>query len=100
MVSEALHHDPKFWGSYHDHYIPERWLEENISFNDIMPFGQGHRACIGRNIASINILKVLSALWRNFDIVAVDEYERLEITSLGVDEKKGPLLCTAQRRQD
>ncbi|KAH0526946.1 hypothetical protein TsFJ059_010211 [Trichoderma semiorbis] len=99
MISQALHHDPQFWGGDHDQYIPERWLEDAISFNEIMPFGIGHRACIGRNIASINILKVLCALWRNFEIIPVDKYEKLEINSLGVDEKKGPLLCTVRKRQ-
>lgn len=99
MVSQALHHEPSFWGGDHDKYIPERWLEDEISFNDIMPFGLGHRSCIGRNIAMINILKVVTALWRDFEITPVDKYEKLEIDNLGVDEKKGPLWCTAQKRQ-
>lgn len=100
MVSQALHHDPTFWGGDHDKYIPERWFESGVSFNEIMPFGLGHRACIGRNIASINILKVLTTLWRNFDIIAVDKHEKLEVDSFGVDEKKGPLMCIARKREE
>jgi benzoate 4-monooxygenase len=97
-INHALHHDPHFWGPDHDKYIPERWLEKDISFNDIMPFGIGHRACIGRNIANINILKVVSTLWRNFEFTPVDKDEILETESSGVGEKKGPLLCTVRPR--
>lgn len=100
MLTHALHHDPRFWGGDHDKYIPERWLEGDVSFNDIMPFGIGHRACIGRNIASINILKILSTLWRNFEFMPIDKYERLETESVGVGEKKGPLLCSVRQRKD
>ncbi|KAL1859975.1 hypothetical protein Plec18170_001923 [Paecilomyces lecythidis] len=99
MLNHALHHDPRLWGQDHDKFIPERWLEENISFNDIMPFGIGHRACIGRNIASINILKILSTLWRNFEFIPADKYEPLEMVSVGVGEKKGRLDCYVRRRE-
>jgi cytochrome P450 len=98
MLSHALHHDPTFWGENHNEFIPERWLTGDVSFNDIMPFGLGHRACIGRNIASINILKILSTLWRNFEFKAIDKNEELKMESVGVGEKKGPLLCTARKR--
>lgn len=100
MVSHALHHDPRFWGQDNDKFIPERWLEGDISFNDIMPFGIGHRACIGRNIASINILKVLSLLWRNFKFIPANKHEPLDMVSVGVGEKKGPLFCYVQRREE
>lgn len=99
MLSHALHHDSHFWGGDHDKYIPERWIEENISLNEIMPFGAGHRACIGRNIANINIVKALSTLWSNFEFTPIDRYEALEMESVGVGEKKGPLLCTVRRRE-
>ncbi len=99
MLSHALHHDPRFWGEDHDQYIPERWLDEDISFNEIMPFGIGHRACIGRNIATISIVKVLATLWRNFEFEAVDKHEELQMESVGVGEKKGPLLCIVRKRE-
>lgn len=100
MLNHVLHHDPRFWGEDHDQFIPERWLEKEISSNEIMPFGAGHRACIGRNIANINILKVISTLWRNFEFSPVDKEEILEMESVGVGEKKGPLLCTVSPREN
>jgi cytochrome P450 len=100
MLSYALHHDPTFWGEDHNQFIPEKWLMGKFSFNDIMPFGLGHKACIGRNIASINILKIVSTLWRNFEFEPVDKEEELKMQSVGVGEKKGPLLCTVRKRSD
>jgi cytochrome P450 len=64
----------------------------------LMPFGMGHRSCIGRNIAMMNILKVTATLLRNYKLEAVDVYERLEILHQGVAEKKGPLMCKVEKR--
>jgi cytochrome P450 len=100
MVNHVLHHDPQKWGDDHDQFTPERWLSGKISPNDIMPFGTGHRACIGRNIANINILKVFTTLWRNFQFEPEAKNEVLQIESVGIGEKKGPLFCKAQRREE
>jgi len=64
----------------------------------LMPFGIGHRSCIGRNIAMMNILKVTATLLRNYKLEAVNVYEKLEILHQGVAEKKGPLLCKVEKR--
>jgi cytochrome P450 len=64
----------------------------------LMPFGMGHRACIGRNIAMMNILKVTTTLLRNYKFEAVDKDETLELLHQGVAEKKGPLMCRVEKR--
>lgn len=64
----------------------------------LMPFGIGHRSCIGRNIAMINILKVTSTLLRNYEFELLDGEESLEILHGGVAEKRGPLMCTVKMR--
>ncbi|KAH8889199.1 cytochrome P450 [Thozetella sp. PMI_491] len=99
MINHVLHHDPDLWGSDHNKYSPERWIDGGAFQHDIMPFGAGHRACLGRHIANVNILKVLSTLWRNFEFEPVDPQEKLQMESLGVGEKKGPLLCRVRRRE-
>jgi hypothetical protein len=43
-------------------------------------------------------LKVLVTLWRNYEFEAVDKDERL-LTSVGMDQKDGPLLCKVKKRQ-
>jgi cytochrome P450 len=64
----------------------------------LMSFGMGHRSCIGRNIAMMNILKVTATLLRNYKLEAVNLYEKLEILHRGVAEKKGPLMCKVEKR--
>ena len=62
ITNYVLHHNSKIWGDNHGSFNPERWIGSDSAdyVNLLMPFGIGHRACIGRNIAMINILKVTS----------------------------------------
>lgn len=64
----------------------------------LLPFGIGHRSCIGRNIAMMNILKVTATLLRNYEFEVLDQNESLEMLHGGVAEKKGPLMCKVRKR--
>lgn len=88
------------WGDDHEVFDPERWMDKDSAdyIGLLMPFGMGHRSCIGRNIAMMNILKVTATLLRNYKLEAVDVNERLEILHQGVAEKKGPLMCKVEKR--
>ncbi|KIW16058.1 hypothetical protein PV08_06109 [Exophiala spinifera] len=102
ITNHVLHHNPEIWGDDHDVFRPERWLEEGntLSPNDLLPFGAGHRGCIGRNIASMSVVKVLVTLWRRYELEAVDVDgdEKLVMESVGIGEKKGPLVVKARAR--
>jgi benzoate 4-monooxygenase len=63
-----------------------------------MPFGMGHRACIGRNIAMINIVKVLTVLLRCYEVEAVDKEEILQTVTVGIGEEDGPLWCRIKQK--
>ncbi|RJE27307.1 Cytochrome P450 [Aspergillus sclerotialis] len=65
----SIHRDP---GVFPDpeSFLPERWLADDTSrqraaFNG---FGTGSRACIGRNIAMMELQLVVSSFFRRFDI--------------------------------
>lgn len=62
-----------------------------------MPFGAGHRMCIGRNIAMANMLKVVTVVLRNYELEAVDKDEPLKIVTVGIGEKEGPLWCRVKK---
>lgn len=106
MVSHCLHHNASIWGPDHNVFDPSRWIHDatthrpKADVSNIMPFGAGHRTCIGRNIAAMSVLKVLATLWRNYNLSAVDEHEVLRLESVGIDEKEGPLLCRVTKRYD
>ena len=38
-----------------------------------MPFGAGHRACLGRNNAQVEIQKMVVSLLRRYDVTLVEE---------------------------
>jgi cytochrome P450 len=63
-----------------------------------MPFGMGHRACIGRNVAMVNIVKVLTVLMRCYRIEAVHDGEGkgeglLRTTTVGIGQMEEKLRC-------
>src|ERR1700743_489203 len=99
MSNYVLHHDPSVWGD-HDIFRPERWLDSSrpLSPNDLAPFGAGHRACIGRNVAMMSIIKILATVWRRYDLELVDPDEELIMESVGIAEKQGPLMVRARLR--
>ncbi|KAH6988294.1 cytochrome protein [Ilyonectria sp. MPI-CAGE-AT-0026] len=75
--SWVLHYDKDAFGPDADVYRPERWLQPEAgreSQNGMMfTFGAGSRACIGKNIALLEINKVVPQFVRNFDIVMDDK---------------------------
>ncbi len=95
-----MHHNKDVWGRDHDIFKPERWIEGPTKAygNYILPFGVGHRACIGRNIATMNIMKITTTLLRNYRFEAVDIKEKLVMESVGIGEKRGPLLVKVFKR--
>lgn len=71
MISPyALQHHPDFWGSDALEMKPERWLVSPtpaVPFSYV-PFLEGPRKCLGRNMAEMQLLVVLSAIARRFDL--------------------------------
>ncbi len=98
MCNQVAHHDVSAWGDDALSFRPGRWLEPDcsLSSNDLLPFGAGHRQCIGKNIAMMSIVKVLTTVWRRYKLEAVDPDEQLVVESVGIGEKKGRLLVRAK----
>ncbi|KAI4218850.1 MAG: hypothetical protein L6R40_008747, partial [Gallowayella cf. fulva] len=80
LVSHACQHDPAFWPRA-DEFLPERWLAKEAEElcpqpGALRPFEQGPRACIGKNLAMIELKIVLCLVARRFDISTA--YEELD----------------------
>ncbi|CDM34511.1 hypothetical protein DTO013E5_5013 [Penicillium roqueforti] len=99
----SLHHNPSIWGPDHDEFNPDRWLASDGTAQDklqyLMHFGVGHRMCIGRNIATISIVKIITTLFRSYDFDVMDKDERLDVMTVGIGEKEGPLWCRVSWRE-
>ncbi|KAL2757301.1 hypothetical protein ACRALDRAFT_2025126 [Sodiomyces alcalophilus JCM 7366] len=66
----SIHHSREIWGPDADEFRPERWEKvTDRQKNAFIPFSYGPRACIGRNVADME-LKLIVATWvRRYDVV-------------------------------
>ncbi|CAK5274619.1 unnamed protein product [Mycena citricolor] len=75
VPSFTIHRDPAVWGDDVEAFRPERWFEEDKA--DMMqkvfnPFSVGPRACVGRNLASLELQMICGSILRRFDFVLQD----------------------------
>jgi cytochrome P450 len=79
----VIHRDVSIFGEDADEFRPERWLaggedqgEEPAKIKNmerhLLHFGAGAYTCIGRNIALMEIYRVVPALLRKFEMALVD----------------------------
>ncbi|KAH8892297.1 cytochrome P450 [Thozetella sp. PMI_491] len=99
----TVHRDKEVYGADADEFRPERWLEadqeqlrvmENLNF----AFGGGPRICLGKNIALLEISKLVPELFRRFEVTIVDP-ERYTLFPGWLVLQKG-LDVTMKKRQD
>ncbi|KAI1329261.1 cytochrome P450 [Xylariaceae sp. FL0255] len=71
----TIHHSKTIWGPDADEYRPERWL--NITprqRNAYLVFSHGPRACVGRNVAEME-MKMIAATWMcRYDVFLRQDY--------------------------
>ncbi|KAL5522616.1 hypothetical protein ACEPAG_8633 [Sanghuangporus baumii] len=88
----TVHRDPDVWGVDADVYRPERWFElDPVKLQkSFHPFSFGPRACVGRNLAVLELLIIISSIFRRYDVV-------VEQPNVPLDMKEGfirkPNVC-------
>lgn len=97
------------WGDDADTYRPERWLqnedETDIGYKERLrlynasdlTFGGGSRICIGRNLAQLEVYKIVATLIRRYEISLVDADQPWEVTGSWFPRQKG-LKCYLKLR--
>ncbi|EFR04740.1 pisatin demethylase [Nannizzia gypsea CBS 118893] len=79
MSSWVVHHHKQTFGEDCDKWRPERWLcsPEQSKYMEkcLLTFGAGHRNCIGKNIALLEIYKIVPTLLRRFHFELLDPNE-------------------------
>jgi len=71
----TIHRDPEVWGPDVDVYRPERWFEEDRKekmMQTFNPFSYGPRACIGKNLANMELQIIIGSIFRHFDFVKLN----------------------------
>ncbi|KAI6867230.1 benzoate 4-monooxygenase cytochrome-like protein P450 [Hortaea werneckii] len=69
----VLHRDRRIFGQDAEEWRPSRWLDadvERVKYMDqhLLSFGAGKRTCLGRNIAMLELLKVVPALIARYEM--------------------------------
>ncbi|KAJ5217937.1 cytochrome P450 monooxygenase pc-bph [Penicillium cinerascens] len=69
----TVHRDPRRWGDNALEFEPERWLGGTQAELEkhFLAFSFGPRACIGRNVAFMEVKKTVATLFRRFSLRAV-----------------------------
>lgn len=65
----TIHHSTEIWGDDAEEFRPERW--ENATArqkNAFVPFSHGPRACIGRNVAEMELRLILATWVRRYAV--------------------------------
>lgn len=75
VPSYTMHHSKAIWGPDADDFKPERW--DHITprqKNAFIPFSYGPRACVGRNVAEME-MKLIVATWaRRYNVFLRQDY--------------------------
>jgi cytochrome P450 / NADPH-cytochrome P450 reductase len=74
----SMHRDPSVWGDDAEEFNPEHFSEEaeqQRPTNAFKPFGNGQRACIGRQFAMQEAALVLGMILQRFELIDHTHYE-------------------------
>ena len=78
ILSLMLHRDKSVWGENAEEFDPENFSQEAIAsrpINAYKPFGNGQRACIGRQFAMQEAVLVIAMILQRFELVDHTNYE-------------------------
>ncbi|KAI0309650.1 cytochrome P450 [Amylostereum chailletii] len=70
VPSYSVHRNASVWGEDVDVFRPERWLEDNSTrAKAFYPFSFGPRACVGRNLVTMEMPIFIASLFRRYEFV-------------------------------
>ncbi|EMD40186.1 hypothetical protein CERSUDRAFT_151209 [Gelatoporia subvermispora B] len=80
----SAHRDESIWAPDPDAYRPERWIEADKEKREAMnkafiPFSVGPRACVGRNLAKIQLLINVATIFRCYDVVLEKPHDPMPV---------------------
>jgi benzoate 4-monooxygenase len=65
-----MHHSTSIWGPDASSFNPDRWFtvteRQKAAF---IPFSYGPRACVGRNVAEMELALIVATVFKRYDIV-------------------------------
>jgi cytochrome P450 len=93
----AIHEDPALYPEPHA-FRPERFLDRRYTAFEFLPFGGGHRRCLGASLSDYEMRIVLATIVTRWDIEpAGEDYDVRH--NIGTGPKRGAPLRVKGRRQ-
>lgn len=68
VPSYTIHRSTEIWGKDAEEFVPERW--EHLTARQkaaFIPFSHGPRACVGRNVAEMELLCIVATVFSLFE---------------------------------
>ena len=91
VPSYTIHHMEEIWGPDVEDFKPDRWLDltprQKVGFN---PFSYGPRACVGQNVAIMELQLIIGTLFHRYDFAL---YQQVMESHEGFSKK--PRECLA-----
>ncbi|KAL8783183.1 MAG: hypothetical protein Q9213_004812 [Squamulea squamosa] len=66
----TIHHSTSIWGPDAGQFNPSRWVPGTLTDRQkasFIPFGYGPRACVGRNVAEMELAMIVSTVVKGFE---------------------------------
>ncbi|KAJ5453959.1 Benzoate 4-monooxygenase [Penicillium daleae] len=70
VPSYTIHRSKEIWGPDAEQFVPERWSPKRLTPRQkaaFIPFSHGPRACVGRNVAEMELLVMGATVFRLFE---------------------------------
>ena len=94
--------DPRIFGTDPLSWNPERWLQSNAKHmeNELLTFGAGKRTCLGRNIAMLEIHKLVPALLLRYDMKLANESKEWTLRNSWIVGQEGVEVFISKKQKD
>jgi hypothetical protein len=94
--------DPRVFGTDPLSWKPDRWLHANAKHmeNELLTFGAGKRTCLGRNIAMLELHKLVPAVILRYDIKLADESKEWTLRNSWALGQEGVDVVISRKSKD
>lgn len=99
----VLHRDTRIFGDDAKDWNPERWLSgdrEKVKYMDqhILSFGAGKRTCLGRNIAMLELTKLVPAVLMRYHVRLAEEGKGWKVVNSWAVRQEGLDVLLQKRK--
>jgi hypothetical protein len=94
--------DPRIFGANPLSWNPDRWLHANAKHmeNELLTFGAGKRTCLGRNIAMLELHKLVPAVLLRYKMQLADENKEWKLRNSWIISQEGVDVIIKRRLKD